>query len=79
MSFFFNSFQTPEDEAQGYKTYLEQIEVMKHDTRNTLFIDFDHMLQFKEGVMAQAIQEGFFRLNSILLLFVTMKKERNEI
>lgn len=60
---FLNDFQT----ADGEKIYISQIHDMKNFEISTLYVDFQHLLDRENGVLATAILEQYYRFHPFLV------------
>lgn len=66
---FLESFTDPDAETDRWqgKVYLAQIDAMKAYEYSTMYVDFAHLLEVENGVLAQAIAEQFYRFYPFLL------------
>lgn len=46
--------------SQILPTYIRQLEIMKNDSKTTLFVNFSHLMLYND-VLARAIMEGYHR------------------
>lgn len=64
---FLEEFTLNDEYDQKQQFYLKQINDMKNFEISTLYIDFQHMLERENGVLATAILEQFYRFHPFLL------------
>ena len=55
------------DDEWGGKFYLSQINTMKNYEISTLYIDYQHLMERENGILAAAILEQYYRFSPFLL------------
>lgn len=56
-----------ENENDDVKIYIEQINIMKENEQSIFNVNFEHLLTFKNGVLASAILEQYYRFYPFLI------------
>ena len=60
--FLFCRFQTNDTSDGAFRFfYLDQIDAMAGEERDTIFVEYEHLINFDDGTLADEIQSSYYR------------------